>query len=156
MFIEFHVHPLTAKLHSFHAESKALLRGSLTAEFDLAACAHNALPRYGVEGLLLQQTSHGPVIQRIACSSGNLAVGRNFALGDGTNDAAKGGIALFIFAQCILKNSSLEVLRNIQATHAQNYIKSAGLFRVARTGQNVGLDRSHLIRLQRVFERWHP
>jgi hypothetical protein len=38
-------------------------------------------------------------------------------------------------------------LRNIQAPHAQNYIKSARLFCLGRTGQNVGLDRSHLIRL---------
>jgi len=95
----------------------------------------------------LQQPRHGSVIQGVACSSGNLAVGRNFSPGDGTNDAAKGSIALFILAQCVLQNSSLEVLRNILAAHAQNYIKSAGLFRVPRAGQNVGLDGSHLIRL---------
>jgi hypothetical protein len=31
MFIEFHVHTPTAKLDSFHAETKVLLRGSLSA-----------------------------------------------------------------------------------------------------------------------------
>jgi len=31
MFIKFHIHPPAAKLDSFHAETKALLRGSLSA-----------------------------------------------------------------------------------------------------------------------------
>jgi hypothetical protein len=46
MFMKVHVHTLTAKLHTFHAEAEALLCGSLSAQLDLATCPNDALPRY--------------------------------------------------------------------------------------------------------------
>ena len=134
VFVEFHVHAPAAKLDSFHGEAKALLRCGLSSKFDLAASADNTLPRYGLQRSLSQQSGYGSMIEGITCSRSHLAVGRNLALGNRTNDAAKGGVAWRVVAQRILQNSSLEVLRNSRAAHAQNYNKGPGLLRARPRG----------------------
>ena len=63
------------------------------------------------------------MIERIACCRGDFAVGRNFSPGDGTNNAAKGSIACFIFAERIFQDSSLEILRRGGASHGEDFIR---------------------------------
>ena len=81
-----------------------------------------------MEAFFSQQPGDGPVIERIACGGGNFAVGGNFAFGDGTNDAAEGGIPLLVIAQRIFQNSSLEVLRRFRAAHAPRLPKAPAYF----------------------------
>jgi hypothetical protein len=125
--MEVHIHTPAAELDAFHGEAKTLLRCRLSSEFDFATSADDALPRYCVERVLSQKSRDRPVIERITRSSRHFAIGRNLALGNRTNDAAKGCIALLIIAQRILENSSLEVLRNSRTAHAQNYNKGAAI-----------------------------
>ena len=62
------------------------------------------------------------MIEGIACCRGDFTVGRNFSLGDGTDDAPEGGIARLIFAKRIFQNPSLEILwRN--GAHGQDFIR---------------------------------
>src|SRR5216683_865633 len=124
VLVEFHVHAAAAKLYTFHGEAKALLCRSLSSQFDLPAGADNPLPRYRVQRVLPQEFRNRPVIKRISCSRSHLAVGGYLPLGNRTNNAAKGCIALIVVAQRILQNSPLEVLRNSRSTHAQNYNKA--------------------------------
>src|SRR5580698_196047 len=65
------------------------------------------------------------MVERIACRSGDFAIGRDFSFWDGANDAAEGGVAGLIFAEGIFENSSLEILRGSRWAHEQNFIREA-------------------------------
>ena len=95
----------------------------------------------------MQELCDCSVVERIACCCGDFAVGRNFSLGDGTNDAAKGGIARFIFAERIFQDSSLEILRRGGASHEQDFIRADGHLRVDTTVAKMGT---------RILDLGHP
>jgi hypothetical protein len=67
-----------------------------------------------------QQAGDGSMIERIACGGRNSAVGRDFTLGNGANDAAKGVVTLLVFAEAFFENAALEILRDGRGTHGEN------------------------------------
>jgi hypothetical protein len=71
-----------------------------------------------IEGLLAQELRDRSMVERISRSRRYLTVGRYLSFRHGTDDAAKGGIALLICAQSIFEDTSLEILRNGRAMHA--------------------------------------
>lgn len=73
-----------------------------------------------MEGLLAQELRDRSMIERISRGRRYLTVGRHLSFWHGTDDAAKGGIALLICAQSILEDASLEILRNGRAMHASS------------------------------------
>ena len=73
-----------------------------------------------IEGLLAQELRDRSMIERISRSRRYLTVGRYLSFWHGTDDAAKGGIALLICAQSILEDTSLEILRSARAMYASS------------------------------------
>jgi hypothetical protein len=111
VFVDLHVDTLAAKLYALDAEAKALFGRSFASQLDLATGADDALPGESLKWSVTEQLCYGSVIERIACCRGDLAIGGNLALRNGTNDAAEGVVAGLIFAKGILQDSSLEILR---------------------------------------------
>jgi hypothetical protein len=73
-----------------------------------------------IEGLLAQELRDRSMIERISRSRRYLTVGRYLSFWHGTDDAAKGGIALLTCAQSVLEDTSLEILRSGRAMHASS------------------------------------
>jgi hypothetical protein len=117
VFACLHVNALATEADSFHGEPQALLSGCLAAQFDFATRTDDSLPGEVIEGLFAQELCDRSMIERISGGGGYLTVGRYLSFGHGADDAAKGGIALLIWAQRILEDTPLEILRNGRAMH---------------------------------------
>lgn len=140
MFVEFHVDSLAAKLYVLHGEAKALFGCGVSAEFDLAASADDALPWQG--DVAAQELCDRSMVEGIAGGCCDFAVSGDFSFRDGTNDAAEGGIAGLVFAEGVLQDSSLEILRRDRASHGETVSKTRigfpsrrGLDKIHRSGQ---------------------
>jgi hypothetical protein len=124
VLVDIHVDASAAKLNALHLKPKPLFRRRFAAQLDLAAGANDALPWKSLKRSIAQQPRHCPMVKRVACGCGNLAVSRNLAFRNGTNDAAKSVVALLIFAKRVFQNSSLEVLRDGWAEHEENFSRA--------------------------------
>ena len=63
------------------------------------------------------------MVERIARRCGDSAVGRDFSFGNGADDAAEGVVSRLIFAEGVLQDSSLEILRRDWASHGEDFIR---------------------------------
>ena len=125
MLASLHVDALSTEPYSFHRKPQSLLGGCLAAQFDFAGRADDPLPGQVIEGLLSQELCDRSMIERISRGRRYLTVGRYLSFWHGANDAAKGGIAQLVFAECVFQDPSLEILRNCRLSHEQNFIRSA-------------------------------
>jgi hypothetical protein len=115
-----HVDALSTEPDSFHREPQALFGRCLATQLDFAARTDDPLPGQVIEGLLAQELRDRSMIERISRSRRYLTVCRYLSSWHGTDDAAKGGIALLTCAQSILEDTSLEILRSGRAMHASS------------------------------------
>jgi hypothetical protein len=75
-----HIHPPTPEAHTFRFQPQPLFDGVISAQFDLAACSEDALPRQAK-----RPVQHSRDLARATRNSGRTrdgAVGRDFPLGD--------------------------------------------------------------------------
>lgn len=63
------------------------------------------------------------MVEGVACCRSYFAVCRDFAFGNGTNDAAESGVALLVFAKGVFQDSSFEVLRGRRGAHEEDFIR---------------------------------
>ena len=124
VFVGFHVDTFASKLYALHAKAQALFGCAFALQFNFAAGSYDALPRQRPVTIPSEQARHCPLIKRIACCCCDLAVGRDFSLRNGADDASESSIALLIFAQPVFQDASLQILWNSRPSHEQNCIKA--------------------------------
>jgi hypothetical protein len=99
------IHTLSPKRDTFHLQPQPLFGGSCKTKFYCAPSPYHSLPRKPVGWVRPKKPCNGAVVQRISSCNRNLPVGRDFALRNGKNDAAKSGIAKLIRPQAALQDS---------------------------------------------------
>jgi len=115
-----HVDAPAAKLDSLHSETEALFGCGFATQLDLAARSDDALPGKSVRRIGAQQAGDGPMVERVACGSCDLTVGRDLAPRHGVNDATEGVVALLVLAEAFFEDAALEILGNGRGTHGEN------------------------------------
>ncbi len=82
MFKPVHVGALALELHTLQLEARTLLAGRTAAQFNLAACAEDPVPRQPIDRVRAEKARNRAVISRVSGGSSNATICAHLARGD--------------------------------------------------------------------------
>ena len=94
MFVNFHVDTLALEDNAFCFQTFALFECTVSAELDLTARTYNPLPGNTETYLPSKKLRDSAMVQRIACCSRHLAIGRDSSFRYRTDHLVKSLVAL--------------------------------------------------------------